>query len=132
LSGVALTSSSADSFVTANPDPLLKDALPAAPIATRSFSPAETLTTYSELYVAAGAARAVTMMTSVQDARSGKTVFQGEDRRAVDASTRLTTHAFSTQVPLKNLSAGNYILRVSVRSSVGSDATERVVPFDVR
>jgi hypothetical protein len=132
LSGVALTSSSADSFVTSNPDPLLKDALPAAPIATRSFSPAETLTTYSELYVAAGAARAVTMMTSVQDARSGQTVFHGEDRRAVDASTRPTTHTFSAQVPLKNLSAGNYILRVSVRSSVGSDATERVVPFDVR
>src|SRR4029453_2302605 len=96
------------------------------------FSPAETLTTYSELYVAAGAARAVTMMTSVQDARSGKTVFQGEDRRGVAPSTRLTTHAFSTQVPLKNLSAGNYILRVSVRSSVGGAGPGGVFPFEWR
>ena len=34
LSGVLLTSSNANSFVTPNPDPLLKDALPAPPVAT--------------------------------------------------------------------------------------------------
>ena len=112
LSGVVLTSSNADSFVTSNPDPLLKDALPASPIATRSFSPAETLTTYAELYVGSGPARAVTMMTSVQDARDGRTVFQAQDRRAIDASARPLTHGFSTQLPLKNLSPGRYLLRV--------------------
>ena len=132
LSGVVLTSSSADSFVTSNPDPLLKDALPAAPIATRTFSPAETLTTYAELYVGAGPARAVTMMTSVQDARDGTTVFQAQDRRAIDASARPLTHGFSTQLPLKNLSPGRYLLRVGAQSSVGGYSTERIVPFEVR
>jgi len=132
LSGVVLTSSSADSFVTSNPDPLLKDALPAAPIATRSFSPAETLTTYAELYVGSGPARAVTMMTSVQDARDGMTVFQAQDRRAIDASARPLTHGFSTQLPLKNLSPGRYLLRVGAQSSVGGYSTERIVPFEVR
>ena len=132
LSGVLLTSSRADSFVTSNPDPLLKDALPASPIASRSFGPEETLTTYTEVYVAAGPARAVTMMTSVQDARNGRTVFQVEDRHALDASARSTTHGFNAQVPLKNLSAGSYILRVAAQSSVGGYATERMVPFEVR
>jgi VWFA-related protein len=131
LSGVLLTSSRADAFVTSNPDPLLKDALPASPIATRSFSPNETLTTYTEVYVTAGTARAVTMTTSVQDTRDGRTVFQAEDRHALDSSPRSITHGFSAQIPLKNLSAGNYILHVGAQSSVGGHATERMVPFEV-
>ena len=118
--------------MTSNPDPLLKDALPAPPIATRSFGPDETLTTYTEVYLAAGAARAVTMMTSVRDTRDGRTVFQVEDRHALDASARSITQGFSTQVPLKNLSAGSYILHVGAQSSVGGYATERMVPFEVR
>src|SRR4030095_11770951 len=124
--------SSADSFVTSNPDPLLKDALPAAPIATRSFSPPETLRTDAEVYVGPGSARAVTIMTSVQDARDGRTVFQAQDRRAIDASARPLTHGFSTEVPLKNLSRGTYILRVAAQSSVGGQAAEHSVPFEVR
>ena len=132
LSGVVLTSSSADSFVTSNPDPLLKDALPAAPIVTRRFSPAETLTTYAEFYVGPGPARAVTIMTSVQDARDSRTVFQAQDRRAIDASARSLTHGFTTEVPLKNLSPGTYILRVAASSSVGGQAAERTVPFEIR
>lgn len=132
LSGVLLTSSSADSLVTSNPDPLLKDALPASPIATRSFSREETLTTYTEVYLTAGAARAVTMTTSVQDARDGRTVFQAEDRHALDASARPITHGFSAQLPLKNLSPGGYLLRVVGQSSAGGYSSERIVPFEVR
>jgi len=132
LSGVVLTSSNADSFVTSNPDPLLKDVLPAAPIATRSFTSAETLSSYTELYVGSGSARGVTITTSVQDARDGRTVFQAQDRRAIDASARPLTHGFSAHLPLKNLSAGSYILRIGAESSVGGYATERTVPFEVR
>jgi len=72
------------------------------------------------------------MMTSVQDARDGMTVFQAQDRRAIDASARPLTHGFSTQLPLKNLSPGRYLLRVAAQSSVGGYATERIVPFEVR
>jgi hypothetical protein len=132
LSGVLLTSSNAASFVTSNPDPLLKDALPASPVATRTFSQGETLTTYTELYVGSGPARAATLMTSVQDARDGRTVFQAQDRRAIDASARFLTHGFSTEVPLKNLSPGTYVLHVAAQSSVGGLAAERFVPFEVK
>jgi VWFA-related protein len=132
LSGIVLTSSNADSFVTSNPDPLLKDAIPAPPVATRSFGPEETLTTYAEVYLAAGSARSVTMTTSVQDAREGKMVFQAQDRRAVDAAARPIMQGFSTQIPLKNLSPGSYILRIEAQSSVGGYTMERIVPFDVR
>jgi VWFA-related protein len=132
LSGVLLTSSNADSFVTSNPDPLLKDALPASPVATRRFSPEDTLTTYAELYAGSGPARAVMLTTSVQNARDGRTVFQAQDRRAIDASARSLTHGFSTEVPLKNLSPGTYVLHVAAQSSVGGHAAERTVLFEVR
>ncbi len=130
LSSVVLASN-ADSFVTSNPDPLLKDVLPAAPIATRNFTPAETLTAYAELYAAADSARAVMITTSVQDAQDGRTVFRAEDRRDIGASARPLTHMFSTQLPLKNLSPGRYLLRVAAQSSVGGFSAERVVPFEV-
>jgi len=131
LSGVVLTSSNADAFVTSNPDPLLKDVLPAAPIATRTFTPAETLTAYAELYAGSDPVGAVTITTSVQDANDGRTVFQAQDRRELGASGRPLTHVFSTQLPLKNLSPGRYLLRVAAQSSVGSHSSERVVPFEV-
>jgi VWFA-related protein len=132
MSGIVLTSSNADAFVTSNPDPLLKDAIPAAPIAARSFSQEETLTTYTEVYLAAGSARTVTMTTSVQDAREGQTVFQVQDRQATDAAARPVTHGFTTQIPLKSLRPGSFLLRVAARASVGDYATERIVPFEVR
>jgi hypothetical protein len=132
LSGIVLTSSNADSFVTSNPDLVLKDALPASPIATRSFAPKETLTTYAEVYLAAGPARTVTLTTSVQDAREGNTVFQAQDRRAIDAAARPVTHGFSTRIPLENLRPGRFVLRLAAQSSVGGYATERIVPFEVR
>jgi hypothetical protein len=72
------------------------------------------------------------MMTSVQDAREGKTVFQAQDRRAIDAGARPITQGFSAQLPLKSLSPGRYLLRVGAQSSVGGYSTERIVPFEVR
>jgi hypothetical protein len=84
------------------------------------------------LYAGPGTARTVALMTSVQDARDGRTVFQAQDSRAIDASARALTHGFSTEVPLKNLSPGTYILRVAAQSSVAGYAAERAVPFEVK
>ena len=72
------------------------------------------------------------MTTSVQDTRDGRAVLQVEDRHALDASPRSIMHGFSAQIPLKNLSAGSYILHVGAQSSTGGYATERLVPFEVR
>ena len=90
-------SSNADAFVTSNPDPLLKDALPprrSRPAALRRRA----LTTYWVMRRLGRCARRI-LMTSVQDARDGRTVFQAQDRRGIDASERPLTHGFSTEVP---------------------------------
>ena len=46
---------------------------------------------------------------------------------------RVRSHTgFSTHLPLKNFSAGSYILRIGAELSVGGYATERTVSFEVR
>src|SRR6185436_606631 len=65
LSGVLMTSGRADALVTPNPDPLLKDVLPASPVVTREFTRGDTLTTYAEVYGVPRETGAVTVTHTV-------------------------------------------------------------------
>ena len=131
LSGV-LVSSTADARVTANQDPRLKETFRALPTSTRRFSRAETLTWFVEAYDnSSRTAHAIEFTSDVLDARSGQTVFRTQDRRAVDGSTRVQTHAFRNELPLKDVSPGVYVLRVVARSTSGGDVAERLVSFEV-
>jgi hypothetical protein len=131
LSGV-LVSSTADARVTANQDPRLKETFRAPPTSTRRFSRAETLTWFVEAYDnSSRTAHAIEFTSDVLDARSGQTVFRTQDRRAVDGSTRVRTHAFRNELPLKDVSPGAYVLRVVARSTSGGDVAERLVSFEV-
>ncbi len=132
LSGILLTSSEADSLVTANPDPLLKDVLSESPVATRTFSRAATLTSFAEVYDnSSWTAHTITFVTTVEDARDGRTVFDARDRRAVETSDTARTHGFKTDVPLKNLNPGSYVLRVEAASSAGGQSAHRDLLLEV-
>lgn len=132
LTGLALTSSNAGALATPNPDPELKDALPGPPVATRTFTAGETLAYYAEVYEGASrAAHAVEFVTTVQDARSGRIAFESGDRLVVQASNRPQTFGFTTQLPLKDLSPGPYVLRVEARSTTGDQSAHRDVLFEV-
>ena len=133
LSGVLLSSSAADTLVTANPDPRLKLVFPASPVVTRRFSRAETLTWFAEVYDnSSRSAHAIAFATDVHDATDGRKVFEAQDRRVVDGSTRAQTQGFLTELPLRELNPGTYVLRVAARSTVGDSAAERFIPFEVR
>ena len=128
LSGLVLTSSNANALATANDDPLLKDALPAAPVASRAFSTAETLSLYAEAYDRAAQKHAVTFVTTVSEATSGRKVFESSDRRESGSSDRM--YGFRTDVPLRSLPPGQYILGVEATSTLGPRA-RRDVLFEV-
>jgi hypothetical protein len=133
LSGVLVTSSAADSVATANPDPLLKDVLPTAPVATRRFQSTETLTSFAEVYDnSSPTAHAINVVTSVQDARDGRSIFNATDRRVIEAAKRTATHGFRTEIPLKGLSPGMYVLRVEAGSTANSQSAHRDVLFEVQ
>jgi VWFA-related protein len=128
LSGIVLTSSRADLLVTANPDPVLKDALPGSPIATRRFNTSETVSAYVEVYDAPRRAGAVALAVRVRDAADGRKVFELNDRR--DGNTADRVNGFRADVPLKGLSPGPYVLEVEATGGAGASA-RRSIPFDV-
>ncbi|HEY7442105.1 MAG TPA: VWA domain-containing protein [Vicinamibacterales bacterium] len=129
LSGILLTSS-ADTFVTPNPDPELKDVISGPPVVTRRFSPLETLTLFAELYDnSTQATHTDTVVTTVRDARDGHTVFESRDQ--FEASSRVPALGHRKDIPLKGLSPGMYVLRVEATSSIGDQSMQREVMFEV-
>ena len=132
LSGVVLTSTQADAFVTAGSEPLDKEMFSGPPVVTRTFARAETLTSYVEVYDSSTQAHAITMNTSVLDARTGRPVFQAEDRRVVQPSNRPDGQGIRTQIPLRDLVPGTYVLHVQASSTGNNRTAERDVIFEVR
>ena len=132
LSGVALTSSTAERLVTANQDPELQTMFSTPPVVTRAFARAETLTAYVEVYDSSKDAHSITVATSVQDAQSGRTVFNTEDRRVIQASSKPEGQGIRTDIPLRDLSAGKYVLHVQATSTAGARTAQRDILFEVK
>jgi VWFA-related protein len=131
MSGLLLTSSEAESFATANPDPQLLKVLASPPVARRRFSTVETLMSFVEVYDdSRQAARQIVLDLTVQDAANGGTIFATRDQRAID-SRGAATQGFSTEIPLKNWRPGIYVLHVRATSITGEHSAERELPFEV-
>lgn len=132
LSGLLVSSSEAGQLVTAYPDDAVKNLFPVAPIVRRKFSPSETLAAVAEVYVNGRNGNqppnAITFVTTVQDAQSGRDVFKTEDRQTPDPSDRAI--GFRTDVPLNDLAPGMYVLRVDAASN-GVAVGRREVLFEV-
>jgi VWFA-related protein len=126
LSGVLL--SRADGLVTPNPDPLLKDALPSPPVATRVFSTSDVLSVYAEVYTARTGGT-LSMAATVLDARDGRKVFEATDRPVPQTGDR--SRGFASEVPLSGLPPGAYVLRVDA-AAAGNPSARREIPFEVR
>ncbi len=133
LSGLALTSSGAPALVTAKPDPLLKDVFPAPPVATRVFGREEQVGVFAELYdYSTPAAHTVDLAVSVRSAADGRVVFNSRESRHAEASAKPRTFGYKTEIPLRDLAAGTYVLRVEATSRLDKHlASFKEVPFEV-
>jgi hypothetical protein len=128
LSGLVLASTNSDVLVTANPDPMLKEVLGGSPAATRRFSANESLLIYAEAYDTSKQTRGIAVATTVHDATDGRKVFESTDRREVRSTDR--AHGIRTDIPLKGLPPGLYMLGVEATSTPGRSA-RRDVLFEV-
>jgi VWFA-related protein len=116
--------------VTANAEMQPANALPAPATVRRTFTRAETLTAYSEVYDnSSQMAHALNYAVSVRNAE-GRSVFETRDRRDVEAGKTVRMHGFTTPVPLKDLPPGMYVLHVE--ATAGNQSAVRDVPFEVR
>ena len=133
LSGVLLTSSTAESFATANHSAEWSGLLPAPPVVMRTFSDSDTLTWFAEVYDnSTEAAHAINYTTTVQNAADGKKVTESRDNRVVQAGERGQALGFTTSLPLRDLRPGMYVLRVEASSTVGGHSARRDVLFEVQ
>jgi VWFA-related protein len=132
LSGLVLTSSTAGSFATTQPDDLLKDVLPAPPVATRVFDPQETITFLAELYDnSSRSSHAVDFAATVRAASDGRVVFNTRDERTIQAGNTARTEAYKGEIALKDFAPGTYVVRVEAKSLSGNQFAFREVPFEV-
>jgi VWFA-related protein len=133
LSGVLLTSSSAGLLTTANQDADWSGLLPSPPVVTRTFSAAETLTWFVEVYDnTSQQAHAINYTTSVQDARDGRTLLTSRDNRVIQAGSRGIAQGFTTSLPLRDLVPGRYVLHVEATSTAAGQTASRDVLFEIR
>ena len=132
MSGLVITSTSAPRLVTMKPDPVLKDALPLPPVATRTFGGAETLHVLAEIYDRSSrGAHELDVVVTVRDA-SGTTVFSRNETVQIDAGDGIRTRRHTSAVPLRDFKAGAYVLRVETALKNGEHRAIREVPFTVR
>jgi VWFA-related protein len=134
LSGITLTSDSAARVPTANPDPGLKDVLPAPATALRTFPSTDTLSIYAEVYDnQSSSAHRVTIASTVL-ADDGRVMFTASDERSsADLQGKKGGYGYQQQVPLAQLAPGRYVLRIEARNlSSNNVKTAREVEFRVR
>ena len=131
LSGVFLTSSSAGAYPTGSNETSWNGLLPTPPVATRVFSPSDTITWFAEVYDnSTDAPHGVNLTSTIQDARDGRTIVQSKDSRVVQR--RGQGHGFNTDYPLRDLKPGLYVLRVAAASTTGGHMAQRDVLFEVK
>ncbi len=132
MSGVLLSvSPDTGVAVTANAEVQPQNALPAPAQVRRTFTRAETMTSYAEVYDnSTPMAHALNVVVGVRSAADGRSVFETRDRRDVEAGKTTRMHGFTTPVPMKDFQPGMYVLRVE--AAAGTQTALREVPFEVK
>ncbi|RPI55547.1 MAG: VWA domain-containing protein [Acidobacteria bacterium] len=141
LSGLLLTAASAQATFTAQPDPGMPKVLPGPATSGRTFSRNDTVTVFAEIYDNISRQQPRQIDTAVAlISETGQEVFSAKES-IPNPSTPLgaaappsngtggggywTGYGFARDVPLKNVEAGRYLLRVEARLRGGANAIAR-------
>jgi hypothetical protein len=133
MSGLVLTSAAASARPTVRPDELLRQVLPASPVAARAFPQNDQIALFAEVYDnEAASPHKVDIMASVA-AADGHVVFKTDETRdSSDIQGRRGGYLFGTRLSMKELTPGPYVVTVSAKSRLGDQAMAvRQVPFSV-
>jgi VWFA-related protein len=137
MSGIALASASASRFPTASPDPSVtefKDVLPSPPSALREFPRQDTLAVFAEVYDNAVKTPHRVEISATVLADDGKVVHTTSDiRKSEELQGTTGGYGYTTKIPLLNLPAGRYVLRLTATSLLGKpEPVTRDVEFRVQ
>jgi VWFA-related protein len=122
ISGLVLTAATAGMTPTGRNDEQLKQVLPGPPTVARDFVRDDMLAVFAEVYDnQPGKPHKVDIRTSVIG-EDGRTVFTTEDEReSSELKGAKGGYGYTAQIPLKDIAAGAYVLRVEARSRLEVD-----------
>jgi VWFA-related protein len=134
LSGIVLTAASAARTPTARPDPDLKELLPGPPTTAREFRAGDILALFVEVYDNEPSRPHKVEITTTVRAADGRVVFKAEETRSSEElQGRRGGYGHTVQIPLRDLGAGLYVIRVEARSRLDEDTVvAREVPFRIQ
>jgi VWFA-related protein len=131
MSGLLLTSRVGTSTLTARPDPILQRAMPAPPVALRSFPQDDEVLVFAEIYERAASTPHSVDITTTVTANGGAVAWKHSDERSSSELQGANGgYGHTVRVPMSGLQPGRYVLNVEARSRLGQTVT-REVPFEV-
>jgi len=126
LSGLLLSAPSGDQTVTVQKDDVAAKLLPGVATARREFAPTDTLALLAELYDNSSSRQPRQIDVSVRLlSESAQEVYVAHDSvtNAPDAK-KWDVYAYTKEIPLRNIAAGRYILRVEAQARGGDKKEE--------
>jgi hypothetical protein len=136
MSGLSLTSAAVAAITTLRPRDPLGDALPGPPAAVREFAREDTIALFAEVYDNRSSKEPAAPIELKAELRGeGGRVFPiASERRAANAPRRKSGgHGLTARLPLKDVPAGPYVLRVDAREDRdGGHAVNRSISIQVR
>lgn len=133
LSGMLITAASAQSGMTAMPDPAAPGPLPGPAVSRRTFARGDRLTVFAEIYdnISGRQPRQIdTAVTLLSEA--GQEVFAARDGIDNPPAARWTTYGLTQDVPLEKLAAGRYLLKIEAGLRGGSAAAVRETLIEIQ
>jgi VWFA-related protein len=133
MSGLALASKAGSVLPTTKPDELLKDVLPAPPMALRTLPPNDELHVFAEVYDNEASKPHKVDITTTVTSDDGKVVFKAEEERSSsDIQGKRGGYGYAARIPMQDLGTGVFVLKVEARSRLGAGpSASREVQFTV-
>jgi hypothetical protein len=122
MSGLLMTSMAGSSMVTAKADDQLKEALPAPPIASRSFPQNDEIALFAEIYDNQNSTPHRVDITTTIQSDEGRVLFKSEEERnSSELQGAKGGFGYQLRIPLNEVPPGDYVLNVQAKSRLGND-----------
>jgi hypothetical protein len=134
MSGVLLTSASANVIPSVNPDPEFKAVLPGPPSATREFPRNDSIALFTEVYDnQTRTPHRVAIKASVL-ADDGTVVYTaGDERSSAELQGQKGGYGYTATIDTKALAPGRYVLRVEAQTLLANGpSVKRELEFRIR
>ena len=131
LSGVVLASKLGGIMPTLQPDAELREVLPAPPTADRDFVNADTLWPFVEIYSNNKSPAAVNVTFTLLG-EAGVSAYRSQDRLEPSSfANSRRAYGYRVEIPLREVTPGDYVLRVEAQGAGNDAPAVREVPLRV-